>query len=678
MKSILFLLFSLFGISFCAAKTNHIYNTQEEPKRKSTTSSSTDHDDPAKIVAFCAKYGTSDSIYLQIDKGICGDYQLTNIEVTQGDPLFHLLSMRTFAYYDTFYHPISSPPLDGSYYIKIPFQVDEQNAAISSNKLILLTANMTPDSGNDLIECSRTRINIHIYLSEEERREPTIILNTGKCYKCKLNTENKLPEHTYAHFRWETNGSTVTFFNQSVFPPQAKLVFYYGNPENDSIVIPGNPLTPTSLLFTRRAYSASLPLFGLPFPPYTYPANGTFEPELKIFSEGHRNCCIYSTKATIRFSNGLELPNIALNALFQFEEEVVSLDWTLAENNESERKYAIQRREMRENEEWKTLNKTSATTFIDKEVKFGNQYEYQIMDITDEKEMIYSNMAVVNLIDEVVLTTHFVLAENIVRLDWLLKSKGLTPAKYVIKRKEIGKDYEWATIGSTSDITFIDKEVQYGAKYVYQVVSLYEKEEQSIYSNITEIELIDEIILATDFVSKENVILLEWKLNAKVPDNYEYEVQRTELKQQYEWTTIAATTKNSFMDKEIELNNRYYYRVVGSDKEKKGSIYSNIEDVLTEGNNCRMGKNGEEIAHFNNEDEILNSTTFVFPNPTKDKITIFVDAKQSNGKIIALYSINGVRLFEGRYISQEIDMQNYVSGIYILQIGNEWKRIQKE
>ena len=73
-----------------------------------------------------------------------------------------------------------------------------------------------------------------------------------------------------------------------------------------------------------------------------------------------------------------------------------------------------------------------------------------------------------------------------------------------------------------------------------------------------------------------------------------------------------------------------------------------------------------------NAEETLCSATSIYPNPTKDMVTIESDGEQA----VTIYNMAGQRVFEGRsngYL--QIDMKAYGAGIYAIQVGSETQRI---
>lgn len=71
-------------------------------------------------------------------------------------------------------------------------------------------------------------------------------------------------------------------------------------------------------------------------------------------------------------------------------------------------------------------------------------------------------------------------------------------------------------------------------------------------------------------------------------------------------------------------------------------------------------------------EEALCSATSIYPNPTKDMVTIESDGEQA----VTIYNMAGQHVFEGRsngYL--QIDMKAYGAGIYAIQVGSETQRI---
>jgi hypothetical protein len=73
--------------------------------------------------------------------------------------------------------------------------------------------------------------------------------------------------------------------------------------------------------------------------------------------------------------------------------------------------------------------------------------------------------------------------------------------------------------------------------------------------------------------------------------------------------------------------------------------------------------------------EINNITLSVYPNPTKDRVTI-----DSNGEIksIEIYSITGAKVYSKPTISNnpsnEVDLSDFQNGVYVLVVNDGVKR----
>lgn len=115
-----------------------------------------------------------------------------------------------------------------------------------------------------------------------------------------------------------------------------------------------------------------------------------------------------------------------------------------------------------------------------------------------------------------------------------------------------------------------------------------------------------------------------------------------------------------------------YIRADNSAPTAKGTVTSYRPNVKITITTTSSSPNNEMNNNFKGND---NVTLSVYPNPTKDRITI-----ESNGDVrsIDIYSITGARIYSKNDIlnsaSNEVDLSTFENGVYILVINDGVKR----
>lgn len=384
MKTILTFILCLISIFIGFAKT-----TTGGNKKKSTTSDSKHNDDPGKVFAYCVKYGTNETIYLQIDNDICTGYTFSSVTVTQPNSYFHLLPQSNpITLLDMNYGVINSVPANSSYLIPINVKIDSLPVNLTQaapQSLVLLTVNMLPANGNSKIECSRTKISVYVYISKEgcgqDGNANDTTFTTGKCYKCTANATNQFLLPTFAGFSWIPNifGGSVSFTANCNFQQGDTVFFKFG--DGDSI-----PLTSPNQTFAH-IYQ-----------------NGTFYPELIIRCKANKGECIYRAKTKFVVDGVLPLNEINLEYNHLDEANAISLSWNL-QSNLPVVKYKVQRNLIsadNKSQTWQTTGNVQNASWEDKDVKYGQVYYYRIIGVDiNGAEVAFSNVISVILGGEI-------------------------------------------------------------------------------------------------------------------------------------------------------------------------------------------------------------------------------------------------------------------------------------
>lgn len=351
------LYFLLFLYSLSCFAFNHKIYTGKKPKVKSTTSNSKDNDDPAATDAFCLKYGTSDTIYLRIDNSICGNYELTSIKLNANDSLVWIENTTyPFQKLDTTNLLPFIPNSMDSYFVPIYLKIPPSHQDIISNKLGLITVNITPNNvANQLIECSRSKILIYLHISENGCVAPDTILGTGKCYKCEGTVSHSFPTPTYAHFSYLKVGNafnTVQFTNLSRYQLGDTIIMYYGDGGFDTVS-------------NRNTFV------------HTYTTIDIFYPEMIIQCKQNKGKCIYKARSKLNTFNPLPIEIIPLTVDENNEHKSVGLKWS-CNSAIPAAKYRIERKTVGE----QTLVKETENAFwIDTTLEYYKRYYYRIEGI---------------------------------------------------------------------------------------------------------------------------------------------------------------------------------------------------------------------------------------------------------------------------------------------------------
>ena len=130
----------------------------------------------------------------------------------------------------------------------------------------------------------------------------------------------------------------------------------------------------------------------------------------------------------------------------------------------------------------------------------------------------------------------------------------------------------------------------------------------------------------------------------------------------------------------VSQNNQYVISATGNHFENSNlkidytvgetviSTISNDNIILTQG----FHQPKYEITSIE-KSEYLNIKFKLFPNPTSDVLNIAIENADNQDLFIELYDISGTLLLKKRIINstQNIDMKNYSSSIYILHIFNK-------
>ena len=128
---------------------------------------------------------------------------------------------------------------------------------------------------------------------------------------------------------------------------------------------------------------------------------------------------------------------------------------------------------------WKKLTDTDALTCTDTAVKSGTVYTYRIRGLSSSGTVItsYSDMKQITFV-KAPKQTERVNVVDAIKVTW---TKVDGAAKYQVFRK--AKSGSWTMIGTTTKVTYTDKDVQNGIQYRYKIRSVAAGNSVSVYSN---------------------------------------------------------------------------------------------------------------------------------------------------------------------------------------------------
>lgn len=210
----------------------------------------------------------------------------------------------------------------------------------------------------------------------------------------------------------------------------------------------------------------------------------------------------------------------------------------------------------------KTLNQTS---FVDKKLKTGKTYYYKVRAVTKAEKSGFSSIASNKPVPKAVTSLEAKQSSyNSIKLTWK-KAKGAN--KYVIYRstKENGGFKKIKTTASTS---YTDKKLSTGKIYYYKVFAYKDKirGNSAVVSAKTKPNKVSEFKAQ---LSGTNDVKLTWK---KAGGAGSYYIFRSEDKSSgFKKIAEIKKTKTSYLDKDLEEEKTYYYKICAVSNKTEGS-----------------------------------------------------------------------------------------------------------
>lgn len=222
--------------------------------------------------------------------------------------------------------------------------------------------------------------------------------------------------------------------------------------------------------------------------------------------------------------------------------------------------------------EWEPFKKITATSYEDKTVKSGVEYEYAVRVYSnDSNSDLYSEKGIVYLdIPEfsVKATT------SGVSISW---DKVAGAKEYKIYRKVKGGSWKVIKTTSAKTTSYIDKDATSGKKIYYAVKAVNG-------SYISDYDTHTVTYIKTPVVSVKNIssgVRVSWK---KVSGATSYEIYR-KAGSAKSWKKIATTKKDAYTDKNVKSGTTYKYciKAIGSSAKSAygGSSYEKIRFLAT-------------------------------------------------------------------------------------------------
>jgi fibronectin type 3 domain-containing protein len=214
--------------------------------------------------------------------------------------------------------------------------------------------------------------------------------------------------------------------------------------------------------------------------------------------------------------------------------------------------------------------------YTDKKSEPGTQYFYRIVAQDQDRNQVESTeISVLTPPDGPQLTG--VLKNNIVELNWTY-TKSNSIVKFDVKRSEKPKEGHGSLIKNLTVTSYADKTIKLGYKYYY-IIEIKDKKGNTAISN--------EIAITTPptppgkpKVTFENEgIALKWD-ESKGATAVTYEIKRSTVRGKDHVSVAKDVLINTYTEKGLAPETRYYYIIVAKDSEGNSSVSSEVS-VLT-------------------------------------------------------------------------------------------------
>lgn len=265
----------------------------------------------------------------------------------------------------------------------------------------------------------------------------------------------------------------------------------------------------------------------------------------------------------------------------QSTQEGILLTWNKVSNASG---YKVYRRTKNETE-WTHIGTVSGTRFVDSDVSEACEYIYTV-NAYNKYEDGESNIAGV---DAMYLKAPVLKSATSSEKGVTVKWEAVKGAEeYNVYRKTFFS--KWIKIATTDDTSFTDKTAKKGKRYTYTVeasAKVYRTTVKSFFNKkglAVKVNYLATPEIESAYMSANNEITVTWTANEGAKH---YLVYRS-VKSDSGFTEVAKVKTNSFTDKNVEFNKKYYYKVITVDrvqseaspvKEKKASVPSPVIDT---------------------------------------------------------------------------------------------------
>ena len=206
-----------------------------------------------------------------------------------------------------------------------------------------------------------------------------------------------------------------------------------------------------------------------------------------------------------------------------------------------------------------------STRFVDSDVVSGEKYIYTVSACNDYADGEYNSFGFEGVYLSTPVLSSAVSSEEGVTVKW----KGVQGAEQynVYHKTTFG---EWEKIGTTKNLSFVDRTAKKGTRYLYTVTaaaSAYRKTFESAYDMVG-------IKVRVDYIAKPNIksiemtdynqITLEWTENKGA----DYYLVYRSTSQNGSYEGVAKVKSNTWTDTDVTFNKKYYYKVVTVDRDQ--------------------------------------------------------------------------------------------------------------
>lgn len=239
----------------------------------------------------------------------------------------------------------------------------------------------------------------------------------------------------------------------------------------------------------------------------------------------------------------------------------LSIKWNKVKNA---KKYEVYR-STKKTSGYKKIKSLNSTSFVDKKLKTGKTYYYKVRAVSENRKSQYTKPKSKKPVPNSVTSFKAKQAGyNSIKLSWK-KSKGAN--RYIIYRSTKEKS-GYKRIKTTTSNTFTDKKLSTGRTYYYKVIAYKDKikGKEAITSAKTKPDKVSDFKAV---LSGTNNVKLTWKKTSGAGSYYIY---RSEDKGSgYKKIAEVKKTKTSYVDKDLEEEKTYYYKICAVSNKTEGA-----------------------------------------------------------------------------------------------------------